>query len=238
MISNYKKLFCLLGILGALETTLKPTQYVYSSGGSNSFGASSGTSSDEEWQKLARKYAHLGVQGYSRSTPRKRNVKKIRKQPRTGQSRLAQTQRQKHHPSTFVMTEEIEQATPDFSWPIPRHQFWISSFYGWRARGRLHAGLDLASPKGTPVRAAADGIVAEARNAGSFGNMVLIAHNRVFKSRYAHLLRIRTRAGAFVKKGDLIGYVGNTGRVSGRNGHHLHFEVLVHNKTINPMRVM
>ncbi len=125
-----------------------------------------------------------------------------------------------------------------FRWPIKMDKFWISGYYGSRSRGRLHAGLDLAANKGTPVYAASDGVVEFAKNAGSFGNMVLVKHEANFKSRYAHLNRIVVPRRKFIKRGELIGFVGNTGNVSGKNGNHLHFEVLFNNRPINPIKVL
>jgi murein DD-endopeptidase MepM/ murein hydrolase activator NlpD len=125
-----------------------------------------------------------------------------------------------------------------FQWPIRKNKFWISTYFGRKARGRLHAGLDLAATKGTPVYSACAGRVEFAANAGTFGNMILIKHNKTFNSRYAHLHKIVVGRGKSVRKGELIGYVGNSGSVSGKNGHHLHFEVLANNRPVNPVRVL
>ncbi len=144
------------------------------------------------------------------------------------------TQRSKR----FRPSNSLLEKAPAFAWPIARKQFWISSYFGWRARKRLHAGIDMAAIKGTPVKAAASGIVEEACVAGGFGKMVLISHNDAYKSRYAHLHRILVPPGKKVKKGQVIGYVGNSGHVRGKNGHHLHFEILATNQAINPMRFL
>jgi len=126
-----------------------------------------------------------------------------------------------------------------FGWPLKRNAFWISSYFGRKARGRLHAGLDLAAMRGTPVYAAEAGTIETACNAGAYGNMILIRHNNNYKTRYAHLSRLARRRGAYVPKGAVIGYVGNSGRTRGRNGgHHLHFEVLHNGSPINPIRLL
>jgi murein DD-endopeptidase MepM/ murein hydrolase activator NlpD len=126
-----------------------------------------------------------------------------------------------------------------FSWPLRRDKFWISCFYGKKARGRLHAGLDLAAIRGTPIYASENGVVEVACNAGSYGNMILVRHDNNYKSRYAHLCRFAVRPGRHVRKGSLIGYVGNSGRTRGSNGgYHLHFEILHNGNPINPIRLL
>lgn len=122
-----------------------------------------------------------------------------------------------------------------FSWPISPDKFWISCYFGRRSRGRMHKGLDLAAVKGTPVRSSAAGYVELACPAGTFGNMVLIRHSNGYKSRYAHLQSIAVKQGSFIPRGRVIGYVGNTGRVTGKTGDHLHFEILVNNRPVNPI---
>ena len=128
-----------------------------------------------------------------------------------------------------------------FSWPIDRSKLWISSPFGPRkkANGRwgFHYGIDLAAVKGTPVKASATGIVIEAGYANGYGNTVVIIHNTKFKTRYAHLNEVLVKQGQKVHEGTCIGKVGNTGSVRskrGGDGTHLHFEVYVFNKQVNP----
>lgn len=128
-----------------------------------------------------------------------------------------------------------------FAWPLAPEHFWISSLFGPRKLcGRLgfHAGVDMASPRGTPVYAAGAGIVVDACYSAGYGNYILIAHNRKFKTRYAHLDKILVRVGQKVSSGDCIGRVGATGfvRKSRRGGSasHLHFEVYMKGKPVNP----
>jgi len=125
-----------------------------------------------------------------------------------------------------------------FNWPLSRDKFWISCFFGTKERGRLHAGIDLAALQGTPVYAAASGIVKMACFAGSFGNMILIEHDATYKTRYAHLLKMVVSSGKHVREGELIGYVGKSGRTWGANGEHLHFEILENQKPVNPTQFL
>jgi murein DD-endopeptidase MepM/ murein hydrolase activator NlpD len=129
-----------------------------------------------------------------------------------------------------------------FNWPIERDRFWMSSFFGRRkiARGKwtFHSGLDMAAIKGTPIRAAADGRVLEAGDSNNgYGNMILLAHANGFKTRYAHLDHVGVRYGHTVKRGQIIGTVGDTGNVrgNGTDASHLHFEVYHYAKPVNPL---
>ncbi len=132
-----------------------------------------------------------------------------------------------------------------FSWPIDRSHFWLSSFYGPRkfknGKVNFHGGIDMAAIKGTSVTAAASGIVVEARSAPGYGNTVLIAHNGKYKTRYAHLKSMFVKVGQPIHRGGLIGTVGATGYVRsafGRDPSHLHFELYVFGKKVNPMHFL
>ena len=100
----------------------------------------------------------------------------------------------------------------------------------------MHAGMDFAAPSGTPIYAAGDGVVEEIGGKGSYGNYVRIKHNQQMATAYAHLSKFGPdmRRGGRVKQGDIIGYVGNTGRSTGP---HLHYEVLRNGRQVNPMSV-
>jgi murein DD-endopeptidase MepM/ murein hydrolase activator NlpD len=100
---------------------------------------------------------------------------------------------------------------------------------------RQHHGIDLAAPTGTPVYATADGIVGRADWYSSYGLYISINHGGSMETRYAHLSRLAVAAGDNVKKGDLIGYVGSTGRSTGP---HLHYEVRVEGIAVNPIPYM
>lgn len=100
---------------------------------------------------------------------------------------------------------------------------------------RAHAGIDLAAPTGTPVYATADGVIGRADWYSSYGLYISINHGASMETRYAHLSRLAVAAGDNVKKGDLIGYVGSTGRSTGP---HLHYEVRVDGLAVNPIPYM
>jgi murein DD-endopeptidase MepM/ murein hydrolase activator NlpD len=99
---------------------------------------------------------------------------------------------------------------------------------------RFHDGVDLAAPAGTPIVAAADGRVMGAGWRGGYGQEVQIAHADGLETLYGHMSRIATHAGEFVRKGEVIGYVGSTGLSTGP---HLHFEVTRNGRPVNPMNV-
>jgi murein DD-endopeptidase MepM/ murein hydrolase activator NlpD len=98
--------------------------------------------------------------------------------------------------------------------------------------GRLHAGIDLAAPTGTPIRAAAAGRVILAESTGGYGNYTCVDHGNSVSTCYAHQSRFGTARGAVVEQGELIGYVGNTGHSFGA---HLHFEVRINGRPVDPM---
>ncbi len=97
---------------------------------------------------------------------------------------------------------------------------------------RPHNGLDFTAPKGSPVYATGDGKVAAAQNSSSYGNIVYIDHGFQFETRYAHLTSYIVQAGQLVKRGQVIGYVGDTGLSVAA---HLHYEVHYNNTAINPI---
>lgn len=116
----------------------------------------------------------------------------------------------------------------------------LTSSFGMRnhpilRQRRQHNGVDLATARGTPVYATADGMVEMAKYWGSYGNYVQIGHGGDLETRYAHLSSYTVRDGQQVRKGDLIGYVGSTGRSTGP---HLHYEVRVSGEPVNPVPYM
>ena len=113
-----------------------------------------------------------------------------------------------------------------------------SSNFGYRVhpvtkkRQSFHKGIDIAAPIGTPVKAAADGIIRKAEfNRNGYGNLIVVEHEKDLTTYYGHLSEILIKPGIRVRKGDLIGKVGTTGLSSGA---HLHFEVRRSNKALNP----
>lgn len=109
----------------------------------------------------------------------------------------------------------------------------ISAGYGWRVNPwpEFHRGVDLAADYGTPVHAAADGVVTSAGWDGGFGNKVDLNHENGYHTWYAHLSRFAVSVGARVRKGDVIAYVGATGEATGP---HLHYQVMLGGQAIDP----
>lgn len=107
--------------------------------------------------------------------------------------------------------------------------------------GIPHRGTDFAAPGGTPIYAVADGVVSAARTMNSYGNCVQVSHGTAddghrYDSLYAHMSSITVAEGTAVQKGDLLGYVGNTGNVYGAGGgYHLHLELRVDGARVNPL---
>lgn len=114
----------------------------------------------------------------------------------------------------------------------------FTSGFGWRrhpttGKRRMHEGVDLASSSGTPIYATADGVVTFAGWAGGYGRVVKIQHAMGFETRYAHLLKFRIKKGQRVSRGDRIGDMGSSGRSTGT---HVHYEVRLGGKAVNPMK--
>jgi murein DD-endopeptidase MepM/ murein hydrolase activator NlpD len=98
---------------------------------------------------------------------------------------------------------------------------------------KFHAGLDFSAPSGTPIYATAQGVVKTAGNLGNgYGNHVVINHGYQYTTLYGHMFRIKVRPGQTVKRGEVIGYVGNTGKSTGP---HLHYEVMKGGKHLDPI---
>jgi murein DD-endopeptidase MepM/ murein hydrolase activator NlpD len=117
----------------------------------------------------------------------------------------------------------------------------FTSGYGVRSdpfqgRAALHAGIDLAGAVGTPIYATADGIITDAGyNSGGYGNLIKIDHGRGIETRYGHLSAMNVRPGQRVRRGDVIGRMGSTGRSTGS---HLHYEVRIDGRAVNPVPFM
>lgn len=117
----------------------------------------------------------------------------------------------------------------------------ISSKFGMRKHpvlgySKMHRGVDFAAPIGTPILSAGDGVVAEIGRKGSYGNYIRVKHNSEYSTAYGHAKSFvkGLKKGQHVKQGQIIAYVGKTGRCTGP---HLHFEVLIKNKQVNPLKV-
>ena len=115
----------------------------------------------------------------------------------------------------------------------------ISSNFGMRKHpisgfNKMHKGIDFAAPIGTPIYAGGNGIVEYVGRNGGYGKYIRIRHNNEYKTAYAHLSSYKKgiSKGVRVNQGEVIGYVGNTGRSTGP---HLHYEIIYQNKQINPL---
>jgi len=130
-----------------------------------------------------------------------------------------------------VAVEKLPVATP------LKDTFRFTSPFGYRhdpkgAGRRMHAGVDMAGPRGTPIYSTADGVVIAAERERGYGNVVKIRHDFGLETVYGHLSRIRVNVGQQVSRGVQIGDMGSTGRSTGS---HLHYEVRVNDQPVNPM---
>jgi len=120
-------------------------------------------------------------------------------------------------------------------WPV---KGLVTAGYGYRnspftGQREMHEGLDVAAPHGTPILATADGVVSFSGPLSAFGNVVFINHGHGFTTFYAHNSSNRVQEGQVVKRGEVIAYVGASGRTTGP---HVHYEVQVNGVTVNPMK--
>lgn len=132
--------------------------------------------------------------------------------------------------------EALAAATPSI-WPA---HGWLSGAFGGRSdpftgEPGFHQGLDISTDKGQPVFATADGSVESATYTGDYGNLIVLSHGFGLDTRYGHLSAFAVKPGQTVKRGDVIGYVGATGRATGS---HLHYEILANGKLINPLQLL
>ncbi|MGB5078974.1 MAG: M23 family metallopeptidase [Sphingorhabdus sp.] len=128
---------------------------------------------------------------------------------------------------------KIEVAVPSIN-PVQIMKF--SSNFGYRnapTRGasRNHKGIDIPGPVGTPIYATADGMIGRAQWVGGYGKFIEINHGNAVQTRYGHLSALNVSPGQRIRKGDVIGYMGSTGRSTGS---HLHYEVRIAGEAINP----
>jgi murein DD-endopeptidase MepM/ murein hydrolase activator NlpD len=132
--------------------------------------------------------------------------------------------------------QALARSTPSV-WPVSG---WLSSLYGYRKDPYTglpdwHAAIDIAAERGKPIRATADGTVESVGYLGNYGNQVLINHGYTIATRYGHLSGFNVRVGQKIKRNEVIGYVGATGRATSP---HLHYEIIVDGKAMNPLRLL
>jgi murein DD-endopeptidase MepM/ murein hydrolase activator NlpD len=173
----------------------------------------------------AKKYKeqHLTIKNKRKVNPNKEDMERIA-QERT-RKRAAKNHWTANYPDI------------DFIWPVTGE---ISSIFGLRRffneqERNPHNGLDIAAPEGTDIRVTADGTVIEAGDFFFSGNMVYVDHGQGLISLYAHLSRIDVKPGDVLRRGDILGAVGQTGRVTGA---HLHFAVLANGVLVDPLYLL
>lgn len=132
----------------------------------------------------------------------------------------------------YLLKKELSRYTPSIYPTFGR----ISDPYGWRIhpftkKRMFHHGIDIANVKGTPVYATADGVVKRTNRQRLFGNFIAITHKFGYQTDYGHLSKVFVKKGQHVKRGQIIGLMGSTGRST---GNHLHYEVLRYHRFRNP----
>jgi murein DD-endopeptidase MepM/ murein hydrolase activator NlpD len=138
--------------------------------------------------------------------------------------------------SNVERREALASSTPSI-WPA---HGWLTGTFGGRSdpfsgEPAFHQGLDISTEKGQPVYATADGTVETASYTGDYGNLIVIKHGFGLVTRYGHLSRYNVKPGSQVKRGDVIGFVGATGRATGA---HVHYEILANGQLINPLQLL
>ena len=134
--------------------------------------------------------------------------------------------------------EKLLKAIPAIQPVSNKNLYRVASGFGYRVDPlykdyRLHAGLDFAAPTGTPIYATADGVVQAAGfNTDGYGNKVVINHGYGYQTLYGHMVRVKARPGQTVKRGEVIGYIGSTGKSTGP---HCHYEVIKRGTKVDPV---
>ena len=141
---------------------------------------------------------------------------------------LAETMRREFPGAASYASDSVPHTTPSI-WPAAGY---VSSPYGLRFNGtEFHQGIDIAADMGTPIVATADGVVTAAGWNGGYGNMVDVDHGGGIVTRYGHASAVAVTVGQQVRRGEVIAYVGSTGRSTGP---HVHYEVRVDGQPVNP----
>jgi len=202
--------------LAGIGLSTKPGDYEFSI--KQADGLSLNTKVSVQYKKYDEQ--HLTIKNKRKVNPNKADSVRI----------SAESKRKKKAKKLFSET------TPnaDFIWPVTGR---ISSIFGLRRffneqERRPHSGLDIAADEGTPIKATASGTVIDAGDFFFSGNMIYLDHGQGIVSLYAHLSEIDVKPGDVVEQGDIIGKVGQTGRVTGP---HLHFAVIANRTLIDPI---
>jgi len=138
--------------------------------------------------------------------------------------------------STLMKFFEAQSTRLAFTPSIAPARGYLASAFGWRndpftGKRTFHFGLDIATQTGNPVVATADGIVVTTKNEKIGGRTIILSHRFGYQTVYCHLSKFLVRSGQRIKRGDIIGLVGRTGKALGP---HVHYEVRVNNKEVNP----
>ena len=178
---------------------------------------------------LYKKLIKIGPAHYAEQHLTVKNRRKVNPNPADLRRIRAEAPRKKK--AKIFRSEQI----PDLAmvWPAKgpvSSAFGLRRFFNGQPRSP-HKGLDIAAPEGAPVRAATDGVVVDAGNFFFSGNLVFLEHGEGVMTLYAHLSKMAVEPGERVKKGQVVGFVGRTGRVTGP---HLHFSVLVRGVYVDP----
>jgi len=142
--------------------------------------------------------------------------------------------------TSWKKLDQLEQGTIAIPSLKPVRDAKFTSGFGVRSdpfqgRAAMHGGIDIAGPVGTEIFAIADGVVGRSGWAGGYGNLVEVDHGKGILTRYGHMSKRIVEAGTRVKRGQLIGLMGSTGRSTGS---HLHYEVRIDGKAVNPIPFM
>ena len=137
----------------------------------------------------------------------------------------------------YVATQRSLLASIPTAWPV---RGWITSRFGMRQSPfwdglTFHQGLDIANEEGTSVKAPADGVVVYSGSQGSYGNLVVLDHGYGYSTRYGHLQRCLVNVGQRVKRGQVVAFLGDTGRATAP---HLHYEIRVHGIPVDPLKYL
>ncbi len=177
---------------------------------------------------------HLGGQGVrlTNTAEERRLLAMQRKMDHLASEVEAERQIQEQLAKFLRERRSVLASTPSI-WPV---RGWVTSGFGYRrspftGKRQFHAGLDISTRRGTPIRAPADGVVTFVGREGGYGNMLVINHGHGLVTRYGHLSGFKVKLGQKVKRNQIIATVGNTGRSTGP---HLHYEVLMAGVPTNP----
>ena len=202
--------------MAGIGLSTKPGDYDISV--KQSDGRSSNTKVSIKYKKYDEQ--HLTIKNKRKVNPNKEDNERI----------VSESKRKKSAKKQFTETRP----NVDFIWPVSGR---ISSIFGLRRffneqERRPHSGLDIAGEEGTPIKASASGRVIDAGDFFFSGNMIYLDHGQGIISLYAHLSEIAVKPGDIVKQGDIIGNLGQTGRVTGP---HLHFAIISNQTLIDPV---